>query len=94
MIELFKIVKDNILNSFSNEKGGWSARKLTTFAVTILIISAHIKWLLACKISSDFGLLPEILLIDFSAIFSLLGLTTWERLKKFSNTNNNKDNKE
>lgn len=92
MLEIFKIVKENILNSFSNEKGGWSARKLTSFAITILIVSAHIKWLMTCKLSSDFGLLPEILLIDFSAVFSLLGLTTWERIKKYNDVDK-KENK-
>ena len=47
---------------------------------------------MSCYKNSDFSLLPEVLLIDFSTILALLGLTTWERLKIFKKGDSN-DNK-
>lgn len=81
MKELLSSLADKIGNSFSNNEKGWSARKLTAFIITVIVVFAHIKWLSSCYKNGDFGLLPEILIIDFSTILSLLGLTTWERVK-------------
>ena len=83
MKDILKFIIDNLLNSFSTNELGWSARKLTAFIITLLVIIAHVKWITSCYRNSDFSLLPEILIIDFSTILTLLGLTTWERLKIF-----------
>lgn len=91
MKAILKFIIENLLNSFSTNELGWSARKLTAFIITLLVIIAHIKWLMSCYINSDFSLLPEILIIDFSTILTLLGLTTWERLKIFKNGNSSND---
>ncbi len=71
---------NNIVKSFDNKDGGFSGRKLTAFVVTCLIVYIHIKWVNSCYKNNHFSLLPEILIIDFSAVFALLGLTTWERV--------------
>ena len=89
---ILKLIIDNLLNSFSTNELGWSARKLTAFIITLLVIIIHIKWIMSCYKNSDFSLLPEVLLIDFSTILALLGLTTWERLKIFKKGDSN-DNK-
>ena len=93
MKAILKLIMDNILNSFSTNEMGWSARKLTAFIVTILVIIAHIKWIMSCYKNSDFSLLPEVLIIDFSVILTLLGLTTWERLKIFKKGDSGDNNK-
>lgn len=71
-----------LMKSFDNQEDGLSARKLTAFAIMVLIIIAHVKWLNSCYKNNEFNLLPEILMIDYGAILTLLGLTTWERVKK------------
>lgn len=91
MKAIFKFIIDNLLNSLSTNELGWSARKLTAFVIMILVIIAHIKWIMSCYKTSDFSLLPEILIIDFSTILTLLGLTTWERLKIFKSKNSSNE---
>jgi hypothetical protein len=83
-----------LLKSFGVHEGGFSARKLTAFVVTLLIVYTHYKWLKSCYNNNHFDLLPQVLLIDFTALLSLLGLTTWERVKSlgFGNNNNNNNN--
>jgi hypothetical protein len=93
MKDILKFIIDNLLNSFSTNELGWSARKLTAFIITLLVIIAHVKWITSCYRNSDFSLLPEILIIDFSTILTLLGLTTWERLKIFKKGDSRDNNK-
>jgi hypothetical protein len=93
MKDILKFIVDNLLNSFSTNDIGWSARKLTAFIITLLVIVAHVKWIMSCYKNSDFSLLPEVLLIDFSTILALLGLTTWERLKIFKKGDSSDNNK-
>jgi hypothetical protein len=93
MKDILKFIIDNLLNSFSTNELGWSARKLTAFIITLLVIIAHVKWITSCYRNSDFSLLPEILIIDFSTILTLLGLTTWERLKIFKKGDSSDNNK-
>ena len=64
---------------------GLSARKITAFVVTLLIVYTHYKWLKSCYTNNHFDLLPQVLLIDFSALLCLLGLTTWERISSLGN---------
>ena len=93
MKDILKFIIDNLLHSFSTNELGWSARKLTAFIITLLVIVAHVKWITSCYRNSDFSLLPEILIIDFSTILTLLGLTTWERLKIFKKGDSGDNNK-
>lgn len=84
-----------LLKSFGMNEDGFSARKMTAFVITLLIVYIHYKWLKSCYNNNQFGLLPEVLLIDFTALLSLLGLTTWERVKNIgnnSNSNNSNNN--
>lgn len=60
--------------------GRASARKISAFVVIFLIIIAHVSWLKRAFISEDFGLLPEILIIDFSFVSVCLGLKTTETI--------------
>ena len=80
-----------LLKSFGMNEDGFSARKMTAFVITLLIVYIHYKWLKSCYNNNQFGLLPEVLLIDFTALLSLLGLTTWERVKNMGNNSNNKN---
>lgn len=63
-------------------KGGWSARKLSAFVVMVCIVVAHAAWLKRCFITDDFSLLSEILIIDYSFVVTVLGITTWQYLKE------------
>jgi hypothetical protein len=62
-------------------KNSFSARKLTAFTITFLVVIAHIIWIKNSHEKSDFMLLPEILLIDYGMISVCLGLTTFENIK-------------
>jgi hypothetical protein len=62
-------------------KDGYSARKLSAFAIMICVIAAHVAWLKKAFLESDFGLLAEVLMIDYGMISVLLGLTTYENIK-------------
>jgi len=81
---------DHIWHSFTNSKSGFSARKLTAFTITAVVVYAHMKWLSSCYNNNDFDLLPQILMIDFAFILSLLGLTTWENVKSFGSDSKSK----
>ena len=81
-----------LLKSFGVHEDGFSARKMTAFVVTLLIVYTHYKWLKSCYNNNHFDLLPQVLLIDFTALLSLLGLTTWEKVKNIGFNNNNNKN--
>jgi hypothetical protein len=69
----------------------FSARKLSAFVIIILVIVCHTRWLNSeFRSEGDFRLLPEILIIDYSFISILLGLTTFEQIVKLKNGNNDK----
>lgn len=83
-------LKERMFRSLTNkDDGGFSARKLSALVVVILIIICHTKWLNSeFRSNGDFGLLPEILIIDFSFISIALGLTTMEQIIKLKNGKN------
>jgi len=92
---------NQIKESFMSHSKGFSARKMTAFVVTLLIVYTHYKWLRSCYNNNHFDLLPQVLLIDFSALLCLLGLTTWEKISSLksiasgsynSNNSNNSNN--
>lgn len=68
---------DKIISSLDNHTKGFSARKLTAFAVMLCVIAAHVKWLSL----GDFAMLGEILLIDYAFVAALLGMTTYQSIK-------------
>lgn len=66
-----------LLASLDNSNYGWSARKLTAFAIVLMVILAHLKWLNL----ADLTQLGEILMIDYAFIASLFGMTTYQKIK-------------
>lgn len=69
---------EKLLGSFTTNEGGWSARKLTAFVFSALTAIIEITWL----ISGEWVYLGEVLTINVAFIGALLGLTTWEYVKK------------
>lgn len=68
---------NRFLGSFDNEPKGFSSKKLTAFALTLVIIAIHVKWLLL----GDFSQLEMVLTIDYAFIASLFGMTTYQSMK-------------
>lgn len=66
-----------IFASLDTHTKGYSARKLTSLSITLCVIAAHIKWLSL----GDFSLLGEVLIIDYSFVSALLGMTTYQAIK-------------
>ena len=62
-------------------KDGFSARKLSAFVIMCMIVLAHAAWLKKAFLENDFSLLAEVLMIDYSFVSLLLGLTTYEAIK-------------
>ena len=73
-----KEVFDKIKKSFDMVEDGYSARKLTAFAIVIMVIIAHIKWLSLGNLTQ----LEMVLTIDYGFIAALFGMTTYSALKK------------
>lgn len=71
--------KNNLSGSFKFEKGGYSARKLTSATIILMVVIAHIIWLKHCFVHEDFSLLSEILIIDYGFVAALLGMTTYSQ---------------
>jgi hypothetical protein len=66
-----------ILASFDNSNYGYSSRKLTAFVIISLVVLAHVKWLNL----GDLTQLGEVLIIDYTFISALFGMTTYQKLK-------------
>jgi hypothetical protein len=78
-----KKILTNLLNSFNTKKEGYSSRKLTAFVIVVMVIVAHIKWITLGNLSQ----LDIVLMVDYSFIAALFGMTTYQALKS-----NEKDN--
>lgn len=75
----------------TKSENGASARKLTAFIITTMVVLLHL-WYFRYQYkspNSNFELLTEILIIDYSFISLLLGLTTIQELIKLKNGNKN-----
>jgi len=72
-----KQLLNKLISSLDTHTKGFSARKLTAFAVMLCVIAAHVKWLSL----GDFAMLGEILLIDYAFVAALLGMTTYQNIK-------------
>ena len=76
-----KIIKD-IWASFNNHEKGASARKLTAFALIVMIVYIHYK-----QLSADNAI--EFLIIDLCGVFLSLGLVTFAQIIELKNGTNN-----
>lgn len=76
------IIIDNLIKSFTTEKGGFAARKLTAFALMILIAYSHFKYV-------DLTNVVEVLIIDLSGVLLCLGLVTASNIIELKNGKNN-----
>jgi apolipoprotein N-acyltransferase len=76
-------------SAFDTHSKGFSARKLTAFTIVLCVFVAHIAWIKSAFQKEDFSLLEGILIIDYAFIGGLLGMTTYESIKKQGNDNSN-----
>lgn len=71
--------KNNLSGSLKFGHGGYSARKITSLFVMLMVLTAHIVWIKHCFVKSDFSLLSEVLIIDYGFVAALLGMTTYSQ---------------
>ena len=71
-----KDIIKNLINSLNNQDSGFSARKLTAFALMILIAYVHYKYV-------DLSNAIEAILIDLGGVLLLLGIVTFEQIIRF-----------
>jgi hypothetical protein len=69
---------ENLVKSFTTEKGGFAARKLTAFALMVLIAYCHIKYV-------DNTNVIEAIIIDLSGVLLCLGLVTASNIIELKN---------
>lgn len=79
MKKILNDFKNNLSGSFKFEKGGYSARKLTSATIILMVVIAHSIWLKHCFVHEDFSLLSEVLIIDYGFVAALLGMTTFSQ---------------
>lgn len=72
-----KEIYRGILGSFNNKEEGFSARKISSFVIVVLVIVLHVKWFKADK----WEYIAEILFLDYTFILVCLGLATWQSVK-------------
>lgn len=77
-MEKLKEILNNLLDSFKTNSNGFSARKISAFAIIVMVISLHIKWFNSDK----WEYVGEILALDFAFVSVALGMTTYEAIKK------------
>jgi hypothetical protein len=76
---------NKLIGSFDNVKGqGFSARKLTAFALMICIAFIHFRFV-------DINNAIEALMIDLSGVLLCLGIVTAQNIIEFKNNNNQQD---
>lgn len=79
MKQIFIDFKNNLSGSLKFGQGGYSARKITSLFVMLMVLTAHIVWIKHCFVKSDFSLLSEVLIIDYGFVAALLGMTTYSQ---------------
>lgn len=75
----------NWIKGSFEEKGAVSSKKCTAFAITALVVITHLAWLKGAFRESDFSLLSEILIIDFSFITACFGIKEFGSVMKSKN---------
>jgi hypothetical protein len=80
-------ILDNLINSFTTEKGGFAARKLTAFAFMVCIAYVHYSALTIENVE-------VFLWVDLCGVMLCLGLVTASNIIALKNgsNNNNTDN--
>jgi hypothetical protein len=78
MKEKFYEIYSNLLGSFKTGKDGFSARKVSAFAIIVMVIILHVKWFR----SDRWEFITEVLGLDFFFILCCLGLATWQAVKE------------
>ena len=73
-----KKIITNLIESLNTQDGGYSARKLTSFSLMVLIAYVHYKYV-------DLNNAIEAILIDLGGVLLLLGIVTFEQILKFKN---------
>lgn len=73
-----------LLSAFDTHSKGFSARKLSAFAIMACVVLMHVVWLKYAFRTEKFDLLEGILLIDYAFIGTCLGMTTYETVKKLN----------
>lgn len=72
-------ILDKFIGSLDNIKNkGFSGRKLTAFALVVVVIAMHIKWMAL----GDLKEMESILIIDYTFISALFGMTTYQSMKE------------
>lgn len=70
-----------LLSSYDNSSKGASAKKLSAFLFMLLIVYLHFTY-------CDYDNAVEFLFIDAGSVLGLLGVSSWEKLRR----NNGKEN--
>lgn len=79
MNQYLKQILDKFIGSLDNVKNkGFSGRKLTAFALVAMVIAIHIKWMAL----GDLRAMENILIIDYTFISALFGMTTYQTMKE------------
>lgn len=91
MKKIFLDFKNNLSASLKFGQDGYSARKITSLFVMLLVGTAHIIWIKHCFVKDDFSLLSEVLLIDYGFVAALLGMTTYSQNIQAKNKKNEGD---
>ena len=73
-----KELLNKFVKSFDNEPGGFSARKLTAFALVVCILFIHYKY-----VNSQNAI--EAIIVDLCGALIALGIITAEQIIKFKN---------
>jgi hypothetical protein len=76
---------NNLLASFNTFEKGFSARKLTAFALMICIAYIHFKFV-------DITIAVEVLIVDLSGVLLCLGLVTASNIIELKNGHKNDNN--
>lgn len=71
---------NKLVNSFDTINAGFSARKLTAFAFVCMIAWCHYNYVTATNV-------VEVIMVDASCVFLLLGIVTVQQLIRFKNGN-------
>ena len=75
-----KRIIDNLIGSFDTVKeNGFSARKLSAFALMICVAFVHFKWV-------NHENVAEVLIIDLCGVLILLGLVTAQNVLDYKNS--------
>jgi hypothetical protein len=75
-------IAENLIKSFTTEKGGFAARKLTAFALMVCVAYIHFKYV-------DITIAVEVLIVDLAAVLLCLGLVTASNIIELKNGKNN-----